>query len=263
MMIETEVGREKRRRQRVLFDSVAELYDASRPVYTDDAVDCLVRTAGLDSASAVLEVGCGTGQLTGQLAARGFKLTAIDIGPSMIAAARRRVRSDSVTLLATSFEDLAAEDGSFSAIVSADAFHWIDPELRFSKSARLLSPGGWLAVLSLHYSYDEPLKTALQKMWVARSDDGGNWLSRPGPTIAEIIGESGYFGTAVETSYSTRLSVPASSVVDVENTRATSLSWPDNERRVFSKELRGHIPAESVGLTQVATVTMAQVARRH
>jgi hypothetical protein len=181
----------------------------------------------------------------------------------MIAAARRRVRSGSVTLLATSFEDLAAEDGSFNAIVAADAFHWIDPELRFSKSVRLLSPGGWLAVLSLQHIYDEPLKTALQKMWVARSDDGGTWLRQPGPTIAEIIRESRYFGTAVENSYSTRLSVPGSSVVDLENTRATSLSWPDEERRAFTEELRGHLSAESVGLMQVATVTMAQVARGH
>jgi len=263
MMIETEAGREKRRRQRVLFDSVAELYDASRPVYTDDAVDYLVRTAGLDSASAVLEVGCGTGQLTHELAARGLMLTAVDIGPSMIAAARRRVHSGSVTFQATSFEDLAAKDGSFNAIVSADAFHWIDPELKFSKSARLLSPGGWLAVLSLQHFYDEPLKTVLQKMWVARSDDGGTWLRRPGPTTAEIIGESGFFGTAVETSYSTRLSVSASSVVDLENTRATSLSWPDDERRAFAEKLRDHLPAETVGLMQVETVTMAQVARRH
>jgi hypothetical protein len=53
----------------------------------------------------------------------------------MIAAARRRVCSGSVTFQATSFEDLAAEDGLFDAIVSADAFHWIDPEVRFSKSA--------------------------------------------------------------------------------------------------------------------------------
>jgi ubiquinone/menaquinone biosynthesis C-methylase UbiE len=262
-MIETEAGRGKRRRQRVLFDSVAELYDAARPVYPDDAVDYLVRAAGLGSESTVLDVGCGTGQLTGKLAARGVVLTAIDIGPSMIAAARQRVRGGSVTFQATSFEDLAADDGSFNAIVSADAFHWIDPELRFSKSARLLRPSGWLGVLSLQHFHDEPLRTALQKMWVARSDDGGTWLSRPGPAIAEIIGESGYFGTAVETSYSTRLSVPASSVVDLENTRATSLSWPDDERRAFTEELRGHLTTESAGLTQVATVTMAQVACCH
>jgi len=260
MMIETEAGRVNRRRQRLLFDSVADLYDASRPLYTDDAVDYLVRTAGLDSASAVLEVGCGTGQLTRQLAGRGLTLAAIDIGPSMIAAARRGIRSDSVTFQATSFEDLAAEDGSFDAIVAADAFHWIDPELRFSKSARLLSPSGWLAVLSLQHIYDEPLQTALRKMWVARSDDGGSWLRRP--TTAEIIGESGYFGAAAEASYSARLRVPASSAVDLENTRATALSWPEDERRAFTEELRGHLATESVGLTQVATVTTAQVAHR-
>lgn len=225
---EAEAGRERRRRQRVLFDSVAALYDASRPVYADEAVNHFLRTAGLGSGSAVLEVGCGTGQLTRQLAAAGLTLTAIDIGPSMIAVARRRIGSSSVTFQATSFENLAAQDGSFAAIVFADAFHWIDPELRFSKSARLLGPGGW--------------------------------LTRPGPTTAEMLGESGYFGTAVEASYSTRLSVSASSVVDLENTRATTLSWPDAQRRAFTEELRGHLPSESVGLTQVATVTMAQVA---
>ena len=112
MMIETEAGRVNRRRQRLLFDSVAALYDAS---------------------------------------------------PKRLCHVQ-----------ATSFEDLAAEDGSFDAIVAADAFHWIDPELRFSKSARLLSPSGWLAVLSFQHIYDEPLQTALQKMWVARSDDGGS-----------------------------------------------------------------------------------------
>lgn len=53
-----------------------------------------------------LEVGCGTGRLTESLAGRGFELTAIDIGPAMIAAARQRVLG--VSFEAVSFEDLDA-----------------------------------------------------------------------------------------------------------------------------------------------------------
>ena len=56
-----------------------------------------------------------------------------------------------------------------SAVVSADAFHWIDPELRFSNLARLLSPSGWLAVLSLQHFHDEPLSLLFNLSGPARS----------------------------------------------------------------------------------------------
>ena len=56
----------------------------------------------------MLEVGCGTGQLTEQLAPHGFDLTAIDIGASMIAAARRRLGGRAVSFQVVSFEDLGA-----------------------------------------------------------------------------------------------------------------------------------------------------------
>lgn len=70
-------------------------------------------TAGLGPGAAVLEVGCGTGQLTEQLAWSGFRLTAIDIGASMIAAARRRLTDAEVSFQVTSFEDLDAVEASF------------------------------------------------------------------------------------------------------------------------------------------------------
>jgi ubiquinone/menaquinone biosynthesis C-methylase UbiE len=139
---ETEEQRSKRRRQRTLFDGVAQLYDATRPGYPAEIVEFLAATAGAGTGSAMLEVGCGTGQLTRDLARLGFDLTAIDIGPAMVAMARRALADAPVSFRTCSFEDFAAADWSFDLIVSATAFHWIDPEVRFSKSARLLRPGG-------------------------------------------------------------------------------------------------------------------------
>jgi 2-polyprenyl-3-methyl-5-hydroxy-6-metoxy-1,4-benzoquinol methylase len=68
MAAETEQERSKRRHQRTLFDSVAQLYEASRPEYPSDIVEFAVATAAVGAGSEVLEVGCGTGQLTQSLA---------------------------------------------------------------------------------------------------------------------------------------------------------------------------------------------------
>jgi ubiquinone/menaquinone biosynthesis C-methylase UbiE len=133
---ESERERSKRHSQRALFDDIAQRYEASRPGYPDQVVEFVVTTAGLGPGSAVLEIGCGTGQLTESLARYGFQLTAIDIGASMVAVAHERLTNSAISFEVTSFEDLAGADASFDLIVSSAAFHWIDPEIGFSKSAR-------------------------------------------------------------------------------------------------------------------------------
>ena len=176
---ETGQERSRRRHQRALFDSAAQLYEASRLGYPGNIVEFAVATVAASAGSEVLEVGCGTGQLTESLARFGFRLTAIDLGPSMISAARRRLDGSGVSFEVASFEDFAAPDASFDLIISGTAFHWVDPEVRFRKPARLLRPGGWLALLETGERYDDPFGAALLGMWAARSDDGGARVRQP------------------------------------------------------------------------------------
>jgi ubiquinone/menaquinone biosynthesis C-methylase UbiE len=94
----------------------------------------VVDPAGLGPGSTVLEVGCGTGQLTEQLAAHDLAATAIDIGATMIAAARRRAGSSLVSFEAVSFEAFGAPDACFDLIAFATAFRWIGSEVKFAKA---------------------------------------------------------------------------------------------------------------------------------
>jgi len=89
---ESDGQREWRLRVRDLFDGVASRYDGARSSYPAELVDWMVATARLSQGAQVLEIGCGTGQLTSQLAARGFNVTAIDMGTAMIELARARAR---------------------------------------------------------------------------------------------------------------------------------------------------------------------------
>jgi ubiquinone/menaquinone biosynthesis C-methylase UbiE len=230
---ETELDRSKRRYQRTLFDGVAPLYEASRLGYPSDIVEFVVTTAALSAGSTALEVGCGTGQLTERLAYFGFSLTAIDIGPSMIAAARRRLAGSAVSFRAAAFEDFAASEASFDLIVSGAAFHWVDPEVKFRKLAGLLRPGGWLALLDTEEHYDDPFGAALHGMWAARADGDGAWMKRS--TDAEVITGTGLFDAPVKRTGTHRITRTVDVVIGVENTRATSLSWSDDIRRGFTE----------------------------
>jgi ubiquinone/menaquinone biosynthesis C-methylase UbiE len=260
MTAETEQERSKRRYQRMLFDDVAELYEASRLGYPGEIVDFAIATAAAGAGSDVLEIGCGTGQLTERLAGYEFRLTAIDIGAAMVAAARRRIGDSAVSFQVASFEDLAAADASLDLIICATAWHWIDPEVRFRKAARLLRPGGWLALLATGEHYNGQFGAALLDMWTARSGDRAAWLRQPRLDDTELIAATHLFEPAVHRTHAQQLIRPADAVIAVENTRATSLSWPGGERQEFSTELRRQLgPETAVHLTQMTTLSMARV----
>jgi ubiquinone/menaquinone biosynthesis C-methylase UbiE len=137
-----------------VFDAVAEAYDRERPSYPPELVEQACSIGGLVPGSQVLEVGCGTGKLTEGLVARGLSVDAVDPGANMIALARRRA-GDAVRFHVGRFEDVELPEAAFDAVFSATAFHWVDPSVGWAKAARVLKPGGTLALLMFITYLDE------------------------------------------------------------------------------------------------------------
>jgi len=149
-------SREDRLRLGQVFDGVAEDYDAVRPGYPPDLVDAALARGALEAGAHVLEIGAGTGKLTELLAMRGLEVDAVDPGPNMLAAARRRVADDArVRFLLGRFEEVDLVPGAYDAVFSATAFHWVDPAVGWRKTASLLRPDGLLALLSHRFLPDE------------------------------------------------------------------------------------------------------------
>src|SRR6266542_609432 len=139
-------------RLRITFDEDAERYDRARPGYPAALFDDLMTLAGLGPGSRVLEIGCGTGQATIPLAERGCEIVAVEIGPHLAAVARRNLgRFLSAQVVTASFEDWPLPPAPFDAVVSATAFHWLDPAVRVVKAADALCPGGALATIATHH----------------------------------------------------------------------------------------------------------------
>jgi SAM-dependent methyltransferase len=131
-----------------VFNEVAAEYDRYRPAYPDELVDQACQAAGIGSGDHVLEVGCGSGQLTRSLAARGLHVTALEPGENLVALARRNLAgSGGVEFLTAQFEDALLPREQFQAVFSASAFHWIDPQVSWQKAADVLVPGGTLALI--------------------------------------------------------------------------------------------------------------------
>jgi SAM-dependent methyltransferase len=139
-------------RSKESFDAAATDYGLYRSGYPDEVVDDVVTASQLHPGSRVLEIGCGTGQLSVPLAQHGAELVAVELGPNLAAIARRNLADFPAARVEVSgFEDWSLPADPFDVVVSASALHWIDPSVRFSKPARALKPGGVLVVVHAHH----------------------------------------------------------------------------------------------------------------
>ena len=129
-----EIGQREEFRSR--FGEDADAYDRTRPVAPAAVFDELVRLAGLGPGASAVEIGPGTGQATRPLAERGLEIVALEIDGRLAARAAENLADlPLVTVRATSFEQWDPGDRRFDMVFACNSFHWIDPDVRFTKAA--------------------------------------------------------------------------------------------------------------------------------
>jgi ubiquinone/menaquinone biosynthesis C-methylase UbiE len=109
------------------FTGLAEVYAQGRPGYPPEAVDFVLATCHLGSGSVVVDVGCGTGISSRLFAARGLRVIGIEPNADM------RARASAERGSVVEYHDGRAEatglpQESADAVLSAQAFHWFEPE---------------------------------------------------------------------------------------------------------------------------------------
>jgi ubiquinone/menaquinone biosynthesis C-methylase UbiE len=168
------------RRYGKVFDEIAAEYDRRRPAYPDELVGQACQVAGIGRGDHVLEVGCGSGQLTRGLVARGLHVTAIEPGKNLIALARQNLEgAEEVEFVNAQFEDAVLPREQFQAVFCASAIHWIDPKVSWQKTADVLVPGGTLALVQ-YFGVEEPRskrdqEAILAAMRKVAPDIAANW----------------------------------------------------------------------------------------
>lgn len=100
----------------------------------------------IDETSAVLELGCGTGDVAAQLAGLGCRVVGIDFSENMVDIASNRFPE--IKFEVADAEAIPSDAGAFDVVVSCyTAHHFARPERVFEEARRVLKPGGRVAVV--------------------------------------------------------------------------------------------------------------------
>lgn len=140
------------RSPRTTFDTVARLYDEARPGYPEALIEDVLSLSGIPPAGHILEIGCGTGKATAPFARRGYSMLCLELGENLAAVARENCRLyPRVEIRTIAFEAWELQARSFDLVISAQAFHWIPPEIGYPKVQQALKKSGTMALFWNEY----------------------------------------------------------------------------------------------------------------
>jgi ubiquinone/menaquinone biosynthesis C-methylase UbiE len=166
---------------RGLFAGTAHYYARYRPPYPVELVDSLAVGFGLGPGAAVLDLGCGTGQLALPLSRTGCTVWAVDSDPDMIGEGVRMQAGagyGNVRWVLGRGEDLGSADLPRMRLCTMGAsFHWMARDLVLEILDRTIEPGGGVALVSGSAS-----------IWSQTGALEGAWLDPTREVVGQFLG---------------------------------------------------------------------------
>lgn len=130
------------------YKGIAGIYDEIRPSYPEKLIKDIISKTDLKLEDSLLEIGAGTGKATIQFAEKGFSVHGIELGEDMAEILRDKcVNYPKVSVEVAPFEQWKCPcSQKYDMIYSAQAFHWIDKNIKYKKCCELLKDNGYLVL---------------------------------------------------------------------------------------------------------------------
>ena len=226
------------------FNTAATLYEEVRPGYPENLIQDVVNLSGLNDHSRILEIGCGTGKATQSFAERGYELVCLDIGADLIAVAQEKLKAfPNVSFVRAAFEEWKSDE-KFDLIISATAFHWVDPQVRYLKASEVLGSSGFLAVLSnQHARKDEGFFGEVQDVY----DRYYLQLPTNHPTHATSFPGVEAFQDPIKRVYPWKRTYSSEQYIKLLNTYSDHIALPDKNKYLLFEAIANLIETKYDG----------------
>lgn len=130
------------------FDAWAGEYDRYRPGYPAELFETIQSRLGLPPRPLVVDLGAGTGRASLAMAELGWRVTAVEPGKPMLDQLRARAANEGlvVSTVQATAETTGLAPASADLATAAQSFHWFDHDAALVEMARIVKPGGGIAL---------------------------------------------------------------------------------------------------------------------
>jgi SAM-dependent methyltransferase len=251
------------------FGRVARLYARMRPGYLPQVFDDLIALSGIPAGGRILEIGPGTGQATFPLLERGYHVIGIEPEPALLVEAVRQLSpSANAEFYVSRFEDWPLPDEPFDLVLAATAFHWIDPTIRYVKSASALRTGGALAIINTHHvaggttAFFEASQTCYQAHVPGTTSGFRLPAAQEVPPGTTDLADTGLFEAPADRRYQWQATCTTTDYIDLLSTYSDHIAMPDSSRRAFFQCIAALIDGRFGGRIVKQYMTELIVARK-
>lgn len=194
------------RNRRTTFEETADLFNEARPGYPAQMVEDVLALSSIPPDGRILEIGCGPGNATLPYAERGYHVTAVELGSRLAAlAAHNLAPFPRVQVVNVAFEEWPLAENAFDLAISAEAMHWIPPEIGYPKTAAALKDSGsaafyWNVTPDPQTQWSRAIDAVYHKLGLQNPDKTviADWLT---DIITENFRASGRFGIVTVRRY--------------------------------------------------------------
>lgn len=205
------------------FALVADSYERGRPGYPEEAVRWLVGEEPLD----VVDLGAGTGKLTRVLVDLGHRVTAIEPLPEMLELIPQAAPGAGAIL--GNAEVIPLPDAYADVVAAAQSFHWFDHAVALPEIARVLRPGGRLALV---WNARDDSEAWVAKLSATIGSESVTW-----PDVISPLDASGLFGPVEAASFHFAQVLNREKLLDLVRSRSYCAKLPPAEQEPILDEV--------------------------